>query len=125
MLLVPTYLDKSTINGLGVFAAHDIKKDTVLWEFLENFDQRYSAQDYQKLPPLAQHFFDVYGYQDSQDGFYYLTMDNDRFTNHSATPNTYFNEDGNPVALVDIAAGDEITSDYSQFMVNWTRHFKE
>ena len=33
MLLVKTYLDKSLIHGVGVFADEFIKKGTLMWEF--------------------------------------------------------------------------------------------
>jgi len=33
MLLIKTYLDKSPIHGIGVFAGEFIKKGTQVWEF--------------------------------------------------------------------------------------------
>ena len=42
MLLVKTYLDRSPIHGLGVFAAEFIRKGTRVWRFVESFDRVYS-----------------------------------------------------------------------------------
>src|SRR6185312_11978 len=42
MLLVKTYLDKSAIHGLGVFAAERIRKETKIWRFVYGFDQVYT-----------------------------------------------------------------------------------
>ena len=34
MLLVKTYLDRSPIHGLGVYAAERIRKGTKIWRFV-------------------------------------------------------------------------------------------
>ena len=39
MYLVKTYLDKSGIHGMGVFAGEDIPKGTIVWDFVEGVDQ--------------------------------------------------------------------------------------
>ena len=44
-----------------------------------------------------------------------MTVDNDRFTNHSETPNTCVDAVGHCYALKDIAADEELTADYREF----------
>ena len=43
MLLVKTYLDKSRIHGLGVFAAQPICKGAKIWRFVYGFDRFYTC----------------------------------------------------------------------------------
>ena len=46
MLLVKTYLEKSAIHGLGVFAGEFIAKGTKIWRFVEDFDRAYSPKQF-------------------------------------------------------------------------------
>ena len=87
MLLVKTFLDKSPIHGLGVFAGQFIRKDTKIWRFVEGFDRFYSAKQFAKLPKPARDFIAQHGYR--VDGEILLTADNDHHMNHSDAPNTY------------------------------------
>ena len=58
MLLVKTYLDKSPIHGLGVFAAEPIPKGTKIWRFVEGFDRCYTPKQFAKLPKAARDFLE-------------------------------------------------------------------
>ena len=49
MLLVETYLDKSSINGLGVFSTHKIKQGEIIWKFYEGLDTKIHKDDLNKL----------------------------------------------------------------------------
>lgn len=112
MLLVKTYLDKSKIHGIGVFAGEFIRKDTKIWRFVEGFDRFYSAKQYARLPKAARDFIKFHGYR--VDGEILLTVDHDRHMNHSDTPNTYL-KGGYAIARVNIRKGTEITNDYREF----------
>ena len=112
MLLVNTYLDKSTIHGLGVFAAEFIAKGTKIWRFVEGFDRVYSPKQFSKLPKAARDFIRFHGYR--VDGEILLTVDHDRHINHSDDPNTIL-KSGYAIACRDIAKGVEITNDYREF----------
>src|ERR1044071_9618940 len=109
MLLVRTYLDKSTIDGLGVFAGEYIRKGTKVWRFVEGFDRVWSPRDFAKLPKQAQTYVLRYGYR--VDGEILLTCDHDHHMNHSPDSYTYW-RNGDIEARRDIAKGDEITNDY-------------
>lgn len=112
MLLVKTYLDKSAIHGLGVFAAEFIRKGTKIWRFVEGFDHAYSPRQFAKLPKPAREFLKNYGYR--VDGEILFTVDNDRHINHSEDPNTYL-KSGYAIARRNIRKGEEITNDYREF----------
>jgi uncharacterized protein len=63
MLLVKTYVDRSAIHGLGVFAAEFIRKGTKIWRFVEGFDRAYSPKEFARLPKAARDFLKDYGYR--------------------------------------------------------------
>jgi hypothetical protein len=112
MLLVKTYLDKSPIHGLGVFAGQFIRKGTKIWRFVEGFDRFYSPKQFAKLPKPARDFIKQHGYR--VDGEILLTADNDHHMNHSDAPNTYL-RNGYAIARRTIRKGEEITNDYREF----------
>jgi len=112
MLLIKTYLDRSSIHGLGVFAGEFIRKGTKVWRFVDGFDRVYSPQDFAKLPKPAQDFIQHYGYR--VDGEILLTVDHDHHMNHSDDANTCWRIN-HIVARRDIAKGEEITNNYRLF----------
>lgn len=112
MILVKTYLDKSPIHGLGVFAAERIRKGTKIWRFVEGFDRCYTPKQFARLPKQARDFLKSYAYK--VDGEILFTVDHDHYINHSDAPNTYLHN-GYTIALHDIPKGREITNDYREF----------
>ena len=112
MLLVKTYLDKSAIHGLGVFAGQFIRKGTKIWRFVEGFDRFYSPKEFARLPKPARDFIKFHGYR--VDGEILFTVDHDRHMNHSDEPNTYL-KSGYAIARRNIRKGEEITNDYREF----------
>jgi hypothetical protein len=112
MLLVRTYLDKSSIHGIGVFAGELIRKDTKIWRFVIGFDRYYSRKQFVKLPKPAKEYIRLHGYQWGKEIL--LSMDHDSYMNHSDNPNTYFHN-GYVIARRNIRKGVEITNDYRAF----------
>lgn len=112
MLLVKTYLGKSRIHGLGVFAGQFIRKGTKIWRFVEGFDRAWSPRELARLPKAARDFIRHHGYR--VDGEILLTTDHDRHINHSNNPNTCL-KNGYAIARRDIRKGEEITNDYGEF----------
>jgi SET domain-containing protein len=112
MLLVKTYIDKSAIHGLGVFAGEFIRKGTKIWRFVEGFDRVYSPKQFARLPKPARDFIKFHGYR--VDGEILLTADHDHHMNHSDNPNTFL-KSGYAIARRNIAKGEEITNDYREF----------
>ncbi|MGC2046872.1 MAG: SET domain-containing protein, partial [Pseudolabrys sp.] len=112
MLLVKTYLDRSAIHGLGVFAGHTIRKGTKVWRFVDGFDRVYSPTQFAKLPKPARDYIWNYGYR--VDGEILLTSDHDHHMNHSDNANTHW-RNGHIVARRTIRKGEEITNNYREF----------
>ena len=112
MLLVKTYLEKSPIHGLGVFAGEFIRKGTKIWRFVKGFDRFYSPKEFARLPKPARDFIKQHGYR--VDGEILFTVDHDRHMNHSNDPNTYLHN-GYAIARCNIRKGVEITNDYREF----------
>jgi len=112
MLLVKTYLGKSPIHGLGVFADEFIRKGTRIWRFVDGFDRVFSAKQFARLPKPAREFIRFHGYRVA--GEIILTIDHDCHMNHSENPNTYLHN-GYAIASRNIRKGTEITNDYREF----------
>ena len=106
MLKVKTYLDKSDIHGIGVFADEDIEENQTIWEFDERFDKVIQHNDNEVT------FINTYAYYDKQLRQWILPSDNDRFTNHSETPNTKLLDNGLVIALRKISKDEELTVNY-------------
>jgi uncharacterized protein len=117
VLLVKTSVRQSPIHGLGVFAEEDIPAGTVLWRFEPLLDRMILEADLAGLPEEVVAFVDIYSEYFPELGLLVLSGDNDRYTNHSEAPNTEVILPNGPEAHVralrDIAAGEEITCDYT------------
>jgi uncharacterized protein len=120
MLLVKTYLGKSRIHGLGVFAGQSIRKDAKIWRFVYGFDRYYTRKRLAKLPKAARDYIKLHGYQWKNEIL--LSMDYDTFMNHSEKPNTYF-RNGFVLARGNIRKGEEITNDYRAFEASFCAAF--
>ena len=112
MLLVKTYIGKSKIHGVGVFAGEPIRKGAKIWRFVEGFDRCYTPKQFARLPKPARDFLKSYGYR--VDDEILFTVDNDRHMNHSDKPNTFLRA-GYVIARRNIRKGEEITNDYREF----------
>jgi len=105
MLIVKTYLDKSEIHGIGLFADEDIEKGKVVGK-ITNLDFKVNKIS------IANRYMDwmIDTYVDK--GEYIQTyMDNMRFMNHSEDPNC-FDTENVCIAIKDIKKGQELTCDY-------------
>lgn len=114
MLLVKTYIDKSQIHGIGLFAAQEIKKGSVIWEHHLNFDIKLSEEEMESLDVVRYEFFKKYAYKEKN--YYILCIDGAKYINHNSNPNT-IDADGfnQTIAARDIKIGEEITSNYFDF----------
>ncbi len=96
MLLVKTYLDRSAIHGIGLFAAERLPKGAVLWRHSLDIDLLLTADQIAALHPAARVQIEKYSYLDRMLG----------------------KCGGTTVAARDIDAGEELTSDYASFDAN-------
>lgn len=116
MMTVKSYIAPSGIQGNGLYAAEPIKKGQVIWKFVPPFDSEITLEEVKKLPQIAQDYIERYGYDHhDKPGVLILDGDSGRYMNHSFTPNTDFKVPELGVALVDIAEGEELTCNYSDF----------
>lgn len=109
MLLVKTYVAQSKIEGLGLFASEFIPKGTKIWDTHPGFELKFTEEQVNTLPEIAQKQIDKYSYLDGKT--WVLCIDDARHINHSDDPNTD-NEGEGTIASRDIQPGEEITSNY-------------
>ena len=112
--MVETELRRSSIHGVGVFLAEDVKAGQLIWRFDSRIDRVFSDAELRELPSRLQAFLRTYSTLHDELKLWVLCGDNGRHFNHSDTPNTQslgvaFGDD---VASGDLTAGTELTSDY-------------
>lgn len=118
MLVVPTYIKQSTIQGMGLFAAAPIKKGDIIWKYVPELDFGLTQEQVDALPQYAKKSFLNYCYVDNDLGLHILCFDDARFMNHSNTPTTIqvendIDSQGYTVAARNIDADEELTCDYT------------
>ena len=116
MLLVDTYLDKSAIQGIGVFAKNRIAKGTLVWKLDARFDRRIPVDTYESQTGPVKSYLDRYSYPDRRDpSFIVFEADDARYMNHDDHPNCDVSTPEETYAVRDIAAGEELTCNYNHF----------
>jgi uncharacterized protein len=101
------------MHGIGVIAHEFIRANTAIWRFKPGFDLALAKEDLDELSEAAQEQALHYGWLDEEWRKIIISGDDDRFTNHSDTPNTAWNEALRcVVALTDIHPGEELTLNY-------------
>ena len=113
MFTISTYIEKTKDKGFGVFAKEYIKKDTIIWEFIEGLDIKIHKDNLEKLNNTQKNFVDVYFWK--EDDHYYSSCDHSVFQNHSSNPNSITSGSLYMVASKDIEVGEELTVNYSHF----------
>ncbi len=141
MFIIETTIGQSPIHGTGVFAAQPIKAGTLIWVFHKGFDQCFTQEDLDKLPQNMKERIMDHCYLQPRNGKYVLCIDNARYMNHSETPNTdsvhvfpegfvpphnsgeslIDIEEGGTIAARDIAAGEELTTNYREYDLDVSR----
>ncbi len=109
----------SAISGIGVFATHDIPKDTQV--FIAPSKPRTA-----KISDIPKEFLPYCVYLNDEECLCperFDRMEIGWFLNHSDHPNISRNKDGTVFAIKDIQAGEEILIDYNQ--LNEPQHLKE
>lgn len=115
MLLIPTFLAESKIPGagIGLFCAEFVPANTVVWRFHAGFDFIVET-----LPDneIMRAFVQKTGWlrRNGAEGWV-MSADDNRFFNHSETPNCIDIDEVTTVARFDLTAGDEMTLDYRTF----------
>ena len=119
MLAIKTYLDKSLIHGLGLFAAEPVAKGALVWSFNPAVDLAYSAAEWQTLKNSVTPscFAELKKYAYKQGGKYYICFDNAQFMNHAVAESNIGNNclDDTMYAMRDIMEGEELLCNYYEF----------
>jgi SET domain-containing protein len=115
MMIVPTFVGPSAIEGVGIFAAAPVARGTAIWCLSDRYDLLLTHAEIESMDDLQRDFVDRYGYpHTTRPELTVVEFDNGRFMNHSSAPNTDFTNPDIGFALRDIAAGEELTCDYAQ-----------
>ena len=120
MILVKTYLDKSKIHGIGLFANENIKSGAIIYKPSPGLDIKISDKDFSKLEKNCQKTIQHYGFKSKIDSMWHLAFDDIRFCNHSKKSNLFQREIDNIKCLVvnrDIKKDDELLQNYSEFEI--------
>lgn len=116
MMMVRCYLGPSSIEGLGVFASQPVKKGAVVWIHDPRFDICYFRDEVDQAPSHFREYLERYTHEHPTDpDRVVLDCDEGRFLNHDPMPNIDRSNPWRGIATRAIAAGDELTCDYSQF----------
>ncbi len=114
MMMVKCENRPSKIHGFGVFALERIKRGTVTWRQHDLVDFPITETDLQALPEQAREFIWATSYTlASEPGIHRHCMDHGMFMNHCVRANCEYQPDRLlDIAVMDIAVGEEITTNY-------------
>ena len=123
MYLVKIIAKDSIIDGKGVFAEEDIKKDTIVWKFDPNHDKTITQEKFDSLDQETKKDLLRVAYFSSESNLWVYPPEDDpaRFTNHSPKNNLSAVIDKDIsiepffVANRDIKKGEELTNNYLEF----------
>lgn len=120
LLVVPTLVSVSSIHGIGLFASERVEKGERVWVFDPRFDLTFVPEEIPGLPRFIQALLATHSFLCNTNGVRVISMDNDRWTNHSPEPNSRLIKDDSEwgyhfSAARTICAGEEITNDYREF----------
>ena len=122
---MPYEIRDSPIAGRGVFALQNIPRGALVWEYVvgQSVLEHDEASLRKRLRPMtAQQRIDLLEHVYEWEGKAIEILDDAKVWNHAANPNTGNHPDGDgpgagdgvsSYALRDIAAGEELTDDYS------------
>lgn len=101
---------------MGLYSGTDLEAGTVIWEYDERVDWKITPEEFAEFPDPYRSRMGHYVYLDAE-GLYILCGDNAKFMNHAADPNCDDPDGEYTITRQVIAAGEELTCDYTQFDV--------
>ena len=119
MLTVKTYLDRSSIHGIGLFADQFVGKDEIVWEFNPYVDLVYDEKSWlqllENISPASLSTLRRLSFK--ENGSFFLCIDNAQFMNHSPNcANVYQIHEKNIMkAGKDIHRGEELLCNYFEY----------
>ena len=119
MLLVPTYIAPSQIQGVGLFSRGVVEGGEIVYTFDSRIDRALTKEEILSLPLTVQMNLYHLIWRNKHTELYYYFMGNENFINHSDEPNlksiTTITGEVTHKATRRIAAGEEITVNYNHF----------
>lgn len=119
MLRIKTYLDKSPVHGIGIFAGEDVAEGAVVWEFNPIVDLEFPLDRWEQMQQTvcAASFLEIEKYAYKEKNRIVVCLDNAQFMNHDDTDfNVANSQDGNTMtARFAIAAGEELLCNYFEY----------
>ncbi len=123
MYLIRIETKESTIDGKGVFALEDVRKGDVVWKFDPNHDKVISRAQFDGADETMKQELKRVAYLSKSTDRWVYPPENDpaRYTNHSKQNNLSvlldesISEEPIFIANRDIATGEELTNDYTEF----------
>jgi hypothetical protein len=121
MLFVRTRLGiHDSIHGIGLFAAQDIARGSLIWRFAAGFDEVMSHARLMELRASERADVMRFGYVSRFTGLIVISGDDYVYMNHSHRPNVgvsplFEGPEGMDIALRDIRNGEELLFDYTWF----------
>jgi hypothetical protein len=124
MLLIPYYIARSDIHGMGVFSAVDLRRGDLVWHYNSQRDLVITLDDFRNL--TSQRRNDVINHAQwyPNQKHFVLGCDGDYFMNHAddATLSDYGDR---MVAARNLKKGTELTCDYRVVQVLGYQPFRE
>jgi len=117
MLKFKNYVKQSNIHGIGLFTKEFIPAYSQVWVYDSRIDNIISPSVYDSFPDYVKDHFKTYAWLD-KNGNFNISLDNDRFINHSLNPNIIFNDSMKETEMLasrDILPEEEITANYFEF----------
>lgn len=123
MYIKKVVVDRSNIDGKGVFAVDDIQKDEIVWIFKNGYDISQSDDEFQKLSEEEKSHLAHTAYFSNWSGLWVYPPIGDvaEYTNHSTNNNLTVKFDPKistePIFIANrlIKAGEELTNNYHEF----------
>jgi hypothetical protein len=103
-------------HGLGVVATRPIPRGTITWA-RDPLDHAFPASEIARLPPRLRDALHRDAYVDPR-GDLVLAWDHGRLENHACAPTSLYTAYDLEIALRDVAAGEELTTDYGALQVH-------
>ncbi|MCX6793122.1 MAG: SET domain-containing protein [Candidatus Falkowbacteria bacterium] len=118
MIHIKYRLDKSSLHGIGLFAAEDIIKGALIYTPSPALDVNITQEQFDSLDEKEKAEIRWWGFFDEPTQKWHVDFDVSHFINHSTNrtvaqdPN---HSDAYLVAVKDVKAGEELTQNYLEF----------
>ena len=124
MYIVAVEVRQSSIDGKGVFALEDIKKNSIVWQYTEGHDKKMTNEQFESLDIDTKTELLRVAYLSPTSGMWVMPPIGDPacYTNHN--PGAYntsviidkkVSDEPLFVANRDVAKGEEVTNNYLEF----------